>query len=59
MRAVASAGNWILFGEISARELLASLIFGIQFHHYFLDQFIWRPGRDPELRENLGLTVVG
>ncbi len=56
---VASAGDWVLFGEITARELLVSLIFGLQFHHYFLDQFIWRPGKDADLRHDLRLAPAG
>ena len=26
---------------------------GFQMHHYILDQYIWRPGKDKKLREDL------
>ena len=28
---------------------------GFQMHHYILDQYIWRPGKDKKLREDLGV----
>jgi hypothetical protein len=53
---LALASEWKFFGEITARELLVSLIFGLQMHHYFLDQFIWRPSRDTALVRDLRLA---
>jgi hypothetical protein len=41
-------------GTAAARLFLA-LYWGLFFHHYYLDQKIWRPGRDPVLRRELGL----
>ena len=31
---------------------------GVFFHHYYLDQHIWRPSGDPALRVELGLDSV-
>jgi hypothetical protein len=47
--------QWKLYGDITSRELLMSLIFGLQMHHYFLDQFIWRPSQDEDLVRDLKL----
>ena len=47
--------HWPLFGEITSRELLIGIIAGLQMHHYFLDQFIWRPSRDTGLAHDLNL----
>lgn len=49
------ASQWPLFGDITWRELVVSLIFGLQMHHYFLDQFIWRPSKDQDLARDLNL----
>jgi hypothetical protein len=42
-----------LFGDISLSALFLSVVIGIPMHHYFVDQFIWRPSKDRELREDL------
>jgi hypothetical protein len=39
-----------------AAKLFLALYWGVFFHHYYLDQIIWRPHQDPQLREDLGLT---
>lgn len=31
----------------------AAVIWGVALHHYFVDQYIWRPGRDGRLRAEL------
>lgn len=40
-----------------ARFFLA-IYWGIFFHHYYVDQKIWRPSQDPELRAELGLSAA-
>jgi len=45
----------IVFGNITGQELLYSVIIGIPLHHYFVDQYIWRPSKDKTLTEDLKL----
>jgi hypothetical protein len=45
-----------LFGSVTTKELLLSLMLGLPMHHYFVDQFIWRPSRDQHLREDLKMA---
>jgi len=45
-----------LFGDLSTKELMLSIFIGIPLHHYFVDQFIWRPSKDKTLREDLKLN---
>ena len=42
-----------LFGELSTSALLLSIVIGIPMHHYFVDQYIWRPSKDKTLRQDL------
>ena len=42
-----------LFGNISTSDLLLSIVIGIPLHHYFVDQFIWRPSKDRNLQQDL------
>jgi hypothetical protein len=42
-----------LFGNISTSDLLLSFVIGIPLHHYFVDQFIWRPSKDRNLQQDL------
>ncbi len=44
-----------LFGTFSTRELVLAFLIGFPMHHYFLDQYIWRPSRDESLRRDLKL----
>jgi len=44
-----------LFGVFSVSDLLMSLLLGILLLHYFVDQFIWRPSKDAEVRATLAL----
>ncbi|MBI3989062.1 MAG: hypothetical protein HY347_05545 [candidate division NC10 bacterium] len=46
----------VLFGNVTVRHLLISVLLGFPLHHYFLDQFIWRPSRDRRLQEDLKLN---
>jgi hypothetical protein len=47
-----------LFGSVTLRDLLFGVFLGFLMHHYFLDQFIWRPSRDERLRLDLDLAVT-
>jgi hypothetical protein len=42
-----------LFGTITTKELLVGFMLGFPLHHYFVDQYIWRPSRDAHLRQDL------
>jgi hypothetical protein len=42
-----------LFGSITTKELLVGFMLGFPLHHYFVDQFIWRPSKDANLRADL------
>lgn len=45
----------VLFGDVTMRDLLYGFLLGFPLHHYFLDQFIWRPSKDPQLQKDLKL----
>jgi hypothetical protein len=45
-----------LFGGVTLRDLFFGVFLGFLMHHYFLDQFIWRPSRDERLRMDLDLA---
>ena len=45
----------MLFGSISSKQLLLAFLLGFPIHHYFIDQFIWRPSRDENLQKDLKL----
>ncbi len=45
-----------LFGTIRWSDLLGSIFIGFSMHHYWVDQFIWRPGKSEQLRRELKLT---
>ena len=45
-----------LFGDLTTKQLLLSIFIGIPLHHYFVDQYIWRPSKDKTLREDLKLN---
>jgi hypothetical protein len=53
--ALVMTSDTILFGTLSTKELLYSIIIGIPIHHYFVDQYIWRPSKDKVLQEDLKL----
>lgn len=44
-----------LFGRVTLRDLLVGLTLGLSMHHYFVDQFLWRPSQSAALRRDLGL----
>ncbi len=47
-----------LFAEVTWRDAVFGIFLGFLMHHYFLDQFIWRPGGDAELRRDLNLSAA-
>jgi hypothetical protein len=47
-----------LFGTITTKELLVGFMLGFPLHHYFVDQFIWRPSRDENLKQDLKLKAA-
>jgi hypothetical protein len=47
----------VLFGTITTKELLVGFMLGFPLHHYFVDQFIWRPSRDEGLKQDLKLQA--
>lgn len=46
-----------LFGTVTWREALFGVFLGFLMHHYFIDQFIWRPSRDEGLRRDLHMAT--
>ena len=44
--------------RLASSDLLLALFHGVFAHHYFVDQFIWRPSRDPDVAQGLGLPVL-
>lgn len=53
-RGISPGLTWIAPGTPTGRLALA-LYWSLFFHHYYLDQKIWRPHSDPALRRELGL----
>ena len=53
-----ASGSLTLFGDVTWREGLFAIFLGFLMHHYFIDQFICRPGRDEVLRRNQGLVTT-
>jgi hypothetical protein len=50
--------NAHLFGSVSTDTLLGAFFLGFPCHHYFVDQFIWKPSADKGLRRDLNLEAV-
>ena len=46
-------GERIMLDTTTWIAFYVMLTSGFQMHHYLLDQFIWRPGKDKKLREDL------
>jgi len=55
---LAIVGKVHLFGSISSDTLLGAFYLGFPCHHYFVDQFIWKPSRDKGLRRDLNIEAV-
>jgi hypothetical protein len=53
---VAPTGSMTLFGTFTWAEPLIGFFVGFSMHHYWVDQFIWRPGKSEQLRKELKLT---
>lgn len=45
----------LLPSQSEAGMAFLALYWGVFFHHYYIDQHIWHPGRDPSLRVELGM----
>jgi hypothetical protein len=48
-----NTSQMVIFGDLPISALLLSFVIGIPLHHYFVDQFIWRPSKDQTLRQDL------
>ncbi len=46
-----------LFGSVYTDTLMAAVFIGFPLHHYFVDQFIWKPSRDRGLQRDLKLET--
>lgn len=55
---IAVTSNVMLFADFGTDKLLQGILMGLAFHHYFLDQFIWRTSKDKELAKDLKLQNV-
>jgi hypothetical protein len=42
-----------LFGTLQTDVLLKAFLLGFPLHHYFVDQYIWKPSKSKSLREDL------
>jgi hypothetical protein len=52
--------GWAIFNETSnTGTFFLAIYWSFFFHHYFLDQFIWRIKKDDSYRQELSLTPVG
>ncbi|HEY3757252.1 MAG TPA: hypothetical protein VGL42_13965 [Opitutaceae bacterium] len=49
-------GKVHLFGSVYSDTLLGAFFMGFPCHHYFVDQFIWRPSKDQGLQRDLKLA---
>ncbi|MCR9131447.1 MAG: hypothetical protein NXI08_02695 [bacterium] len=52
---IAVTSNVILFADFGTDKLLQGILLGLAFHHYFLDQFIWKTSKDKELARDLNM----
>ena len=48
-------GTVHLFGTVYSDTLLGAFFLGFPCHHYFVDQFIWKPSKDRDLQRDLKL----
>ena len=51
------SGTVALFGDVKLQDLFYSVFLGVLMHHYFVDQFIWRPSRDRNVQKGLKLSA--
>jgi hypothetical protein len=54
LRGVSPVGSLLLEASVPAQTALA-LYWGLFFHHYYLDQKIWRVRRSPSLQREFGM----
>jgi hypothetical protein len=47
-----------LFGNVWLWHLITGAVLGGIMHHYFVDQFIWRPSKDEQVRRDLTETAT-
>jgi hypothetical protein len=52
-------GKVHLFGNVYSDTLLGAFFLGFPCHHYFVDQFIWKPSKDQRLQQDLKLQTAG
>ncbi|MCC6131384.1 MAG: hypothetical protein IT186_15810 [Acidobacteria bacterium] len=52
-----ATGTMPLFGTIHWSDLLASMFLGFSMHHYWVDQFIWKPSQSKDLQRELKLAA--
>src|SRR5262249_33997984 len=45
-------------GPFSVNQIALAFWWGLAFHHYILDQKIWRLGKDERLRSTLGVPAI-
>jgi hypothetical protein len=45
-----------IYGNMTVNELFYGIFLGVLMHHYYVDQFIWRPSKDKNLQKDLKLT---
>jgi len=45
-----------IFGQMTINELFYGVFLGVLMHHYYVDQFIWRPSKDKNLQKDLKLS---
>lgn len=50
------SGDYAIFGAITSKELMLSFLLGFPLHHYFVDQYIWRPSKDKTLQKDLKIS---
>lgn len=48
--------DYAIFGAITSKELLLGFLLGFPLHHYFVDQYIWRPSKDKTLQKDLKIS---
>ncbi len=48
-----------LFAGLTLATVGQVIFWGVALHHYFVDQYIWRPSKDARLRSDLGLARGG
>jgi hypothetical protein len=51
-------GKVHLFGNVYSDTLLGAFFLGFPCHHYFVDQFIWKPSKDERLQRDLKLQTA-